>query len=91
MVAHTLQAFVEGVEAVAAYLGTMGMELNPCKCAMATTEGVPGLHLRLCPQLANPWHWVLATDSVPYLGVQLRPDREFTLGMEGVTPCTTTS
>ena len=27
----------------------MGMELNPRKCAMATTEGVPGLQLRLCP------------------------------------------
>ena len=34
-----LQHFVEGVEAVAAYLGMMGMELNPRKCAMATTEG----------------------------------------------------
>ena len=42
VVAHTLQHFVEGVEAVAAYLGMMGMELNPRKCAMATTEGVPG-------------------------------------------------
>ena len=29
VVAHTLQHFVEGVEAVAAYLGMMGMELNP--------------------------------------------------------------
>ena len=37
VVAHTLQHFVEGVEAVAAYLGLMGMELNPRKCAMATT------------------------------------------------------
>ena len=47
VVAHTLQHFVEGVEAVAAYLlthlGMMGMELNPRMCAMATTEGVPGL------------------------------------------------
>ena len=41
VVAHTLQHFVEGVEAVAADLGMMGMELNPRKCAMATTEGVP--------------------------------------------------
>ena len=54
VVAHTLQHFVEGVEAVAAYLGMIGMELNPCKCAMATTEGVPGLQLRLCPHLENP-------------------------------------
>ena len=53
VVAHTLQHFVEGVEAVAAYLGMMGMELNPRKCAMATTEGVPGLQLRLCPHLEN--------------------------------------
>ena len=51
VVAHTLQHFVEGVEAVAACLGIMGMELNPRKCAMATTEGVPGLQLRLCPHL----------------------------------------
>ena len=51
VVAHTLPHFVEGVEAVAAYLGMMGMELNPCKCAMATTEGVPELQLRLCPHL----------------------------------------
>ena len=79
VVAHTLQHFVEGVEAVAAYLGMMGMELNPQKCAMATTEGVPGLQLRLCPHLENPWHWVPAADSVPYLGLKLQPDREFSL------------
>ena len=47
VVAHTLQHFVEGVEAVAEYLGMMSKELNPRKCAMATTEGVPGLQLRL--------------------------------------------
>ena len=79
VVVHTLQHFVEGVEAVAAYLGTMGMELKPRKCAMATTEGFPGLQLRLCPHLGNPWHWVPAADSVPYLGLQLQPDREFSL------------
>ena len=62
VVAHTLQHFVEGVEAVAAYLGMMGMELNSRKCAMATTEGVPGLQLRLCPHLGSPWHWVPAAD-----------------------------
>ena len=56
VVAHTLHHFVEGVEAVVAYLGMMGMGLNPRKCAMATTEGVPGLQLRLCPHLENPWH-----------------------------------
>ena len=79
VVAHTLQHFVEGVEAVAAYLGMMGMELNPRKCAMASTEGVPGLQLRLCPHLENPCHWVPAADSVPYLGLQLQPDGEFSL------------
>ena len=42
--------------AVPAYVGMMGMELNPGKCAMATTDGVPGLQLRLCPHLENPWH-----------------------------------
>ena len=67
VVAHTLQHFVEGVEAVAAYLGMMGMELNPRKSAMATTKGVPGLQLRLCPHLESAWHWVPAADSVPYL------------------------
>ena len=77
--AHTLQHFVEGVEAVAAYLGMMSMELNACKCAMATTEGVLGLQLRLCPHLENPRHWVPAADSVPYLGLQLQPDGEFSL------------
>ena len=66
VVGHTLQHFVEGVEAVAAFLGMMGMELNPRKCAMATTEGVPGLQLRLYPHLENCWHWVRAADSVPY-------------------------
>ena len=78
-VAHTLQHFVEGVEALAAYLGIMGMELNPRKGAMATTEGVPGLQLRLCPHMENRWHWVPAADSVPYLGLQLQPDEEFSL------------
>ena len=79
VVAHTLQHLVEGVEAVAAYLGMMGKELNPRKCAMATTDRVPGLQLRLCPHLENPWHWVLAADSVPYLGLQMQPDGEFSL------------
>ena len=79
VVAHTLQPLIEGVESVAAYLGMMGMELNPRKCRMATTEGVPGLQLRLCPYLETPWHWVPAADSVPYLGLQLQPDGEFSL------------
>ena len=79
VVAHRLQHLVEGVEAVAAYLGMIGMELNPRKCAMATTEGVPGLQLRLCPHLETPWHSVPAVDSVPYLGLQLQPDGEFFL------------
>ena len=79
VVAHTLQHFVEGVEAVAAYLEMMDIGLDPCKCAMATTEGVPGLQLRLCPHLENPWQWVPAADSVPYLGLQLQQDREFFL------------
>ena len=76
---HTLQDFIEGVEAVAAYLGMMGMELNPRRCAMATTERIPGLQLRLCPHLENPWHWVRAADSVPYLGLELQRDGEFSL------------
>ena len=64
---------------MAAYLGTIGMELNPRNCAMATTEGVPGLQLRLCPHLEKPWHWVPAADSVLYLGLQLQPSGEFSL------------
>ena len=79
VVVHTLQHLVEGVDSVAAYLGLMSMALNPRNCAMATTEGVPGLHLRLCPNLEKPWHWVPAADSVPYLGLQLQPDGEFCL------------
>ena len=79
VVAHTLQHFVEGVEAVAAYLGMMGMELNPRQCAMAPTKGVLGLQLRLCPHLENPWHWVPAADSAPYQELQLQPDGEFSL------------
>ena len=79
VVAHTLQHFVQGLESVAAYLAMISMELNPRKCAMATTEGVPGLQLRLCTHLENQWHWVPAADSVPYLGLQLQLDREFSL------------
>ena len=70
---------VEGVEAVVVYLGMMVMELNPRKCAMATTEAGPCLQLRLCPNLENPWHWLPAADSGPYLGLQLQPDGEFSL------------
>ena len=55
------------------------MELNPCKCAMATMEGHVGLHLRLCPHLENPWHWVLAADFVPYLELQLQQQGRFCL------------
>ena len=79
VMARTLQHFVEGVGAVDAYLGMMGMELNPRNCAMATTDGVPGLQLRLCPHLKTRWYSVPAADSVPYLGLQLQPDAEFSL------------
>ena len=79
VVAHTLQLCVEAVEEVAPYLGIMGMELNPRKCAMATREGVPGLHLCLHPNLENPWHWVPAANSLPYLELQQQPDGEFSL------------
>ena len=71
VVADTLQHFFEGLEAIAAYFRMMGMELNPRKCTMATTEAVPGLQLRLCPHLESQLHWVPAADSVPYLGLQL--------------------
>ena len=40
--AHTLQHFVEGMKAVAAYLGMMGMELDPRKCAPGHYRGGPG-------------------------------------------------
>ena len=71
VLAHTLQHFVEGVEEVVAYLEMIGMELNPRKCAVATIDGVPGLQLRLCPRLENPWHWVPAANSVLYLGLRM--------------------
>ena len=64
---------------VAAYLRMMGMDPNPRKCAMATTEGVPGLQLCPCPHLEHLWHWVPPADSVPYLGLQLQLDGEFSL------------
>ena len=64
---------------MAAYLGMTGMEVYPRKCTMATTEGVLGLQLRLCPHLENQWHWTPAADSVPYLGLRLQPDGEFSL------------
>ena len=57
----------------------MGIKLNPRKCAMGTTEGVMGLHLRLCLHLGNPWHPVPAAYPIPYLGLQLQPDGEFSL------------
>ena len=79
VVAHMLQHFIECVEAVAAYLGVMSMELNTRKCAMATREGVPDLQLRLCSNLENLWHWVPAGEFFPYLGLQLQPDGEFSL------------
>ena len=69
VLAQKLQHFVEGVEAGAAYVGTLDMELNPRKCAMPLTERVTGLHLRLYPHLEIPWHWVPTADSVPYLGL----------------------
>ena len=77
--AQTLQQFVEGLKAVAAYLGMMSMKLNSRICTMANTEGVLGPHLRLFPHLKNSWYCVLAADSVPYLGLQLQPDGKFPL------------
>ena len=55
------------------------MALNARMCAMATMEGVPGLHLRLCPDLESPWHLVPAADSVPYRELRLQPDGELFL------------
>ena len=52
-VTHTLKAFIEGLEASTAYLGTRGMKLHARNCAMATTEGFPSLHRRLCPHKAT--------------------------------------
>ena len=42
LLAHMLQHLVEVVEAVAAYLGMMGMELNPCKFRHGHHGGSPG-------------------------------------------------
>ena len=79
VVADMLQYFVESLEVLAAFLRRMSMELRHRKCGMATTEEVPGLQLLLCPHLGNPWHWVRAANSVPYIRLQLQPDREFSL------------
>ena len=56
MVAHTLPDLAEAEDAVAACLGMMDMEFNPCRCVVATRKGVRGLHLGLCSHAANPWH-----------------------------------
>ena len=77
VVAHTLQDFVYGGEALAAYMETMGVELNPA--SLPWPEGIPGLHLRLCPNLAAPWHSRSASESVPYLGLRLQPEARFSL------------
>ena len=77
MLAHTLNDFADGVKAVAAYLAMMGRYFDPRKCAIATREGVAGLRLCLWPHRANALHWVPAAGSVPYLGLQLQPDGEF--------------
>ena len=42
VVAHTLQHFVEGMEAVAAYLGMMGVELKPRQVRHGHHKGGPG-------------------------------------------------
>ena len=49
--------------------GVLGLPAPVHRCAMATTEGVPSLQLRLRLHLENQWHWVPAADSVPYLGL----------------------
>ena len=77
VVAHTLQHFVEGVEAVAAYLRLMGMELNPRKCPMATTERIAGLHLCLGPHLESPWHWKPQRTTLPTWDSSCSPTGNF--------------
>ena len=59
----------------------MGMEVESGKCAMATTEGVPGLYLCLCPHLANPWHY-LAPPS---------PTWDSSYSRTGSSPCNTST
>ena len=71
LVARDLADFVWGVEAVAEYLGMMGMEVKLHKCAMATAKGVIALYLRFCPHLSNHRDWVAPADSIPYLGLKL--------------------
>ena len=46
VVAHTLQHFVDGVEAVAAYLGMMGMELDKQSNRQITEENSSGTILK---------------------------------------------
>ena len=79
MVVHAQPNFVEGMEALAAYLRTMNMELNVRKCAMANKNAVPGFHLQLCCDVANTGHSVAGADSVPYLRLRQKPEEEFTL------------
>ena len=68
---------------VAAYVATKGRELNNRRYTLASMEGVPGLPLRFWSYLANPCHWVLAADSVPYLGSRSN--------WTGRSPCSTSA
>ena len=41
--------------------------------------GAPGPAAAPLSPRESPWHWVPAADSVPCLGLELQPDREFSL------------
>ena len=59
--------------------GDVGHGAQPPQVRRGHHGGGPGPAAALCPHLENPWHWVPAADSIPYLGLQLQPDGEFSL------------
>ena len=56
---------------------------GPTRCPPGAERHLVPAKSNLRPQTSNqlesPWHWVPAADSVPYLGLQLQPDGEFSL------------
>ena len=78
VVAHTLQHFVEGVEAGAAYLGMMGMELNP------RAPGPPRRGSQACSCASVPtWK----THGTWYQGRTPSPTWDSSRSQTGSSPC----
>ena len=72
LIVHTLPQFL--AEAIARYLADMGMSLNVCKCAYATTAHISSIMVHLDQDNAvAPWLCLGAKSEVPYLGLRFDP------------------